>query len=366
MTARTQVPSDGTYRSTVARLAMLLIAASCSFVALCLCAADEPGPPAAEELLHRFAATQEKQKSFILRCEDKVESTGTGRSMPFLLREVREVRTDGERCYIYTSESQGNDGLPNFPMWRLWDGRRMFTYTHASHPEDDYLIIDKISVSQANLEAQGYDHGPSRGYLSQDKERVDVILRQASKMAVRPRTERIGDSDCWVIDAATPRGKYTLWIDPQHGYHLAKAEVEKKQGDRDTRLPKNTSMRSSVVNARFLRVEELWVPVESQGNFEVRTPGNWFLAKTQHHINEIMLNPDHQNSFALMAIRNGTKVVIAGAPRTPAGHWRDGQIIDLEGKPVDLARFGYAPLPDSGKRGENAAGRSVIPVRTWK
>ena len=33
----------------------------------------------AEELLQKFAATQEGQKSFVLKCEDNVESTGTGR-----------------------------------------------------------------------------------------------------------------------------------------------------------------------------------------------------------------------------------------------------------------------------------------------
>ncbi len=181
---------------------------------------------------------------------------------------------------------------------------------------------------------------------------MDVILRQASNISVRPRTERVGDSECWVIDAVTPRGGYTLWIDPPHGHNLAKAEVKKKQGDfdRDSLVPKNTSIHSSVLNARFSLVDGLWVPVEAQSTLEVGAPEGRFLAKTWHKINGISLNPDHQNSFALMVIRNGAKVVVAGAPRTPRGHWRDGQIIDFQGNTVDLAQFGYAPLPDWSKR----------------
>ncbi len=333
---------------------------ACWLTAMWACAAGEPAPPTANVLLQWFAATQEKQKSFVLKCEDKVESSGNGRSTPFLLREVREVRSDGQRCYIHTSESQGNDGIPNLPLWRLWDGRRMFTYSHARQPENDYLIIDKISVSKANLEAQGYDQGPSRGYLGQDKERVDSILRQASKISVRPRMERANDSDCWVIDAVATHGKYTLWIDPGHGYNLARAEVVKSQGDRDgdTVLPKNTSIQSSVVNARFLCFDQTWVPAESRSAFAARSPESWFLAKTSHKITEFTVNPDHPKlgSFRLMPIRNGAQVVISGAPKTPAGRWRDGEIFDSEGKPVDLAKSGYEPFSDLEKvRGNSAA-----------
>jgi len=338
-----------------------------NFAASCLAASGEGRPPTAGEVLQRFADTQDQQRSFILKCEDTVESTGTGRSTPFRIREVREVRTDGERCYIHTSESEGNNGFPNLPLWRLWDGRQMLTYSHARQPQNDYLIIDKISVSKANLEGQGYDHNPSRGYLGQDKERMDAILRHASKISVRLQTERVGNSDCWVIDAVAPQGKYTVWVDPQHGYNLAKAEVHKGEGDRerDTVLPKNTTVRSSVVNVRFSSVAGTWVPMEAQSTLEWRTPEGWSLAKTTHKITEITLNPDHQKarSFALMPIRNGAQVVIAGAPQTPAGRWIDGEIIDTDGNRVDVTRLGYGPLPDPTKRNNNASGRTGTPDR---
>ena len=352
-----QYPRGGLTRSHL-RTAVALAAAE--LAVWCLAASGEGRPPTAGELLQQFAATQDQQRSFILKCEDTVESTGTGRAEPFRLREVREVRTDGERCYIHTSESQGNDGFPNLPVWRLWDGNRMFTYSHGNRPESDYLIMDRISPQKANLEAQAYDQGPGRGYLCQDKERMEVILRQATKISVRERTARVGDWDCWVIDAVVPRGKYTLWIDPQHGYHLAKAEVEKKGGDRhhDTFLPKDTSIRASVVNARFSRFDALWVPVESQSTWEVRSPESWFVSKASHKITEFTANPDHQKlgSFELMPIRNGAQVAIPGAPKTPAGRWRDGRIIDAQGRQVDLSQFGYETLPIQPK-GEGSPDR---------
>jgi hypothetical protein len=333
-------------------LAVAWVAASCT------AASAEGTPPTAGELLEKFAATQDQQRSFILKCEDTIESTGTGRDEPFRLREVREVRTDGERCYIHTSESRGNDGIPNSPLWRLWDGKRMFTYGHSSRPEHDYLIIDRISPQQANLEGQAYDHVPARGFLGQDKERVDVILGQARKTSVRPRTERVGESDCWVIDGVTPRGRYALWIDLARGYHLAKAEVRRKPGDRDRDhlFPKNASEQAAVVNVRFERVAGSWVPTESEATFETRNPEGWFRSKTRHRVTEIVLQPDHEKraSFALMPIRDGAKVVIAGAAKTPAGRWRDGAIIDAQGNRVDLARLGYEPLPVPRKVRESA------------
>ena len=352
------------------RLEAVGVLASCCLLAFCGRGADEAVPPTPSELLGRFAATQEKQSSFVLKCEDKVESIGTGRAAAFLLQEAREVRTDGQRCYIHTLESQGSDGIPNLPMWRLWDGRRMFTYSHSTRPEDDYLIIDRISVREANLESQGYDQGPSRGYLAQDKERVDVILLQASKSSVRRKTERVGDSDWWVLDATTPRGKYVLWLDPRHGDNLAKAEVEKMAGDRDrdTILPKKTFIRASVVNARFATVNGVWVPIEAQSTFEIRGPEQWFRAKTSHRITEFLVSPDHRklDSFRLMSIRNGAQVVISGAPKTPAGRWRDGRIIDAQGNSVELTGFGYDPLPESSKGGEKAETNHTKPFRVLK
>jgi hypothetical protein len=333
---------------------VMSVLAGCWLLALSLCQAGEAKAPAAEELLRKFAAGQDQQRSFILKCEDTLESTRTGRDAPFRLREVREVRTDGERCYIHTLESLANNGLPNLPVWRLWDGRRMFTYSHSTRPERDYLQIDKISPQKANLEAQAYDQGPSRGYLGQDKERVDMILRQATKISVRPRTERMGNSDCWVVEGVTPRGKYTLWIDPQHGYHLAKAEVTRQPGDRDRDhvFPKDASEQAGVGNVRFEQIAGSWVPMESESTFETRNPDGWFRAKSRHRITELILQPDHnaRSSFALMPIRNGAKVVIAGAPKTPAGRWQAGEVIDAQENRVDLARLGYDPLPEPAKR----------------
>lgn len=340
----------------------------CWLLAFSPCHTSEAKAPAAEELLRNFAASQDQQRSFILKCEATVESTRSGRDAPFRLREVREVRTDGERCYVHTSESRGNDGLPNLPVWRLWDGRRMFTYSHSTRPEHDYLMIDRISPQRANLGAQAYDRGPSRGYLGQDQERVDAILRQATKIFVRPRPERMGNSDCWVVEGVTPRGKYTLWIDPQHGYHLAKAEVTRQPGDRDRDhwFPKDASEQAGVVNVRFEQIAGLWVPMESESTFQTRNPDGWLQSKARHRITEIILQPDHsaRRSFALMPIRNGAKVVIEGAPKTPAGRWHDGGIVDGQGNRVDLVRLGYDPLPVPGRREANDPnGKPVDPER---
>ena len=56
--------------------------------------------------------------------------------------------------------------------------------------------------------------------------RVDVVLRAAREMSLRAETEKANGADCYVIDAETNRGRYTVWIDPEHGFSIAKRRIE--------------------------------------------------------------------------------------------------------------------------------------------
>ena len=105
------------------------------------------------------------------------------------------------------------------------------------------------------------------GFFNGDYERIDTVLRQADSISVRTEMAQIGDLQCYVIDAATKRGKYTVWIDPEHGYNIAKAEV-RRSGDRNdlhygTRLKKDDNIFTSLENVRFERIDDVWVPMEA-------------------------------------------------------------------------------------------------------
>lgn len=69
------------------------------------------------------------------------------------------------------------------------------------------------------------------GYFGVSEEPAGIVLSEARSISVRDETEKINGVDCFVIDADTKCGKYKVWIDPEHGYNIAKIELQKRKGD---------------------------------------------------------------------------------------------------------------------------------------
>ena len=63
------------------------------------------------------------------------------------------------------------------------------------------------------------------GYLGCDK-RLDVVLREAKQISMRSTAEMVNGIACHVIDADTQYGRYTVWLDPAHGYNAAKIKTD--------------------------------------------------------------------------------------------------------------------------------------------
>jgi hypothetical protein len=165
------------------------------------------------------------------------------------------------------------------------------------------------------------------GYFFGDDERVDSILRRSEKVSVRDRLERVGRSKCYVIDAVTGRGRYTLWIDPEHGCNIAKAESSQETGDLsdgDRRLPRGRGKYSYLKNVKFEKIDGVWVPMEGDMEFGHQEPGSDYRQKKHHKRREVILNPDHEalRSFYPDDIPSGTEVHVqdfAGSPPSRSG-----------------------------------------------
>jgi hypothetical protein len=112
--------------------------------------------------------------------------------------------------------------------------------------------------------------------------------------------ELVGQSQCYVIDAISKRGKYTLWIDPEHGHNIAKAEVFRDPrecvatiGERAKGMTR--SMYCSIRNVRFKKIEDIWVPVEADTQRRSEnTAGSVLLQEIHLKRTEVILNPDHE------------------------------------------------------------------------
>lgn len=315
----------------------------CWCIFLVLISAGVPGTMAAErpsvsDLLDKYAETQNKiQHSFNIKSESSGKfsykhksSKRSGEAHSF-----SEIRFDGDRTSLRTLRwgdltSKIWDLPRSEALYRsyLWDGEQYISYLRESFggKYPNTAIINK-DYGNENMALRGGLHGQFRG----DYERVDSILRQARNISMRHDLDEIKGNACYVIDAITEQGKYTLWIDPNHGYNIAKAIVRKKEHQLFPKRPpsKNYVSLEVIENVRFEQIDGVWVPMEA----DLKYDGNYahgYFSKSETHIKrtEVILNPDHDalGSFVPDDIENGSKVRVVQVPGVTYT-WQDGELI---------------------------------------
>ncbi len=145
-----------------------------------------------------------------------------------------------------------------------------------------------------------------------EHEPVDAFIRRSGKAAVRGQTEMVNGSACYVIDAPTEEGQLTVWIDPAHGYHVAKAMMVQKEGHKvhGEILPRGHKEQCILTNVSFKQVNKVWVPVESTYEADImRPPDSIMSGKTHSKITEFLIDPDHEalRSFEVNDFPEGTR-----------------------------------------------------------
>ena len=311
--------------------------------------------PTALALLDRYAATRNKFSSFISKTENSIEFDLKSHNPRFRNMHIKnfrreDFRFDGKRSnmrvYLW------GDVLPNLPIVQKnnpqynsylrtatcsrWYGRGNLTN------DPGRMTIDR-SNQESYLEmavSRGYKGHEAIGYFYGDDERADVVMRRALNISVRDDMEEIGASRCYVIDAITKRGKYTIWIDPEHGYNIAKAEIMRKSGDIafdiNKILESGEQYYTQLSNVRFKQIDGVWVPVEADIKYRWKRPKMYDYKEDIHHkVTEFIINPDHDalGSFEWDDIQNGTEVEIVQVHGITY-RWQDGKVVDKTGRVI--------------------------------
>ena len=324
--------------------------------------------PTAFELLDKYAETQDKLKSFILKSEDEFTAEYDLRFVPNRSGRRKgaggylgEVRSDGTRHY--RSEKLWEKRRAHVPATKsaaqsdpryksyLWDGKRVFQYQRSNKTAaNDRLFL----TPEAHEEARG-EHiistNRSRvllGYFADTFDRapynfrrIDNELKQAAQLEVLQATEPVRGSQCYVIVAQTAESRYKLRIDPQHSFHIARAEITRggrgvKFGNRE-----EISLHTYLKNVRFQKFGNVWMPVEADWGYQKKFINNCFSRADYHHeIVEFTLSPDHKllHSFETDEIRNGTNTHLIGVPGI-LYTWQDGKVVDKDGREVDVDKL---------------------------
>ncbi len=342
-----------------------------ALLSVCLTACAEGNPPTAGELLDKYAKALDSLMCVVIKAETTSEG-GYAFDRDWqdpLVRGTRfrgktfnrsEFRTDGKslhsRDYDWGNISPDRLSVPaHQPSYRChnWDAGEHYQHRREVNVPDrpGVVLLHKPDIGF------GFSrNGPLSylmGYNLESDERLDSILRRTESIAVRPKTQRIGGSDCWVIDAKTDSGRITVWLDPAHGYHPACAEAELAPGDLAYGRPlsKGWARRTRLENVRFERIEGLWVPMEAEVTQSRLYGGNnRSLQKYHHKRTMVLVNPDHdalgsfdnplRNPANDPELTNGTDVMLDNKTY----HWRDGNVVDEAGSIIiEGRRKEYSP-----------------------
>jgi hypothetical protein len=352
-------------------------------------AATNLPPLTASELLDKFAATQEQLKSFVAQYEmSQQDSETTARAWKGSHSGSGETRFDGQRCS--TSTRLWGQITPNtvrskaepYYKSRLFDGQWRFGYEQAFWRVGDprarpgyagTLTLQRPSPPPRNLiellDLTDSGLALCLGVLPwDDGKRFDVRLREATTIQVRDKLELAGaePSPCHVLEGETAHGHYTVWLDPAHGFQMAKAILLRRAGHQrgaDYRLTAGERDLCTVDEVRFAKAGSVWVPVDgSWGLDNTLATGESNSSRGQLKVTKFLLNPDRAalGSFGLDDIRNGARVVIVGATNAHGGlikyQWRDGKVLDSAGN-VAFDSGSKSADPDRPARNDSPGAR---------
>jgi hypothetical protein len=285
----------------------------------------EPVTATAEELLARYAGAQAPLRSLYAKGESQIEKERGEGQEPLRASERSEFSTDGERiAYRVTQGNAGDRDAGAEYRSLLWNGEYLMEYRGGHGASGDVLRVEKTKTGKIAVTRE-YEGAALLGICPGDDERVDEILRRADSLTLASQTEQIMGMSCHVLEASTGRGRYRVWIDPRHGYGIARIEVRRDK-DRATIDPGQSGRPVTFVmkDVGFQKVDGVWVPVQATLE-QTEKSGK---RSTLHRRTEIIVNPDHaqRRSFVLEGIRNGTPVVVSNEPDVPYV-WRDGTFV---------------------------------------
>lgn len=243
------------------------------------------------------------------------------------------------RSYVWSDlENTEETTLTDKTFFRnfMWDGDSFYQYRGRKGFGTAFIKKnDRIKNNQVGVI---YGGAPLLGMYFGDDRRVDSILQEANNISIRDEMEDVSGSLCYVLDAKTVYGKYTVWIDPEHGYNIAKAKVQKNEDDiiwGGKVMKGNSSLRNkmsgiefSLDYVQFKKIDDVWVPMEAKYQCtKIFDDGRKSIFHQHHKRTSFDLNPDFEKIGAFVPdIDNGTRVFLENVKGIDYT-WQDGKLV---------------------------------------
>ena len=296
--------------------------------------------PTIEELTAACAANYDRLQSWIVRSTQSIESRSARGDVKYV--HAYDIRFDGNRASVRWHEwGELHEGAKPVPQEKAkykslsWYGDRYVNYGRSSDPNNAGSAI--IDARPRERDVKFLQHRNPCSYLAgfcclAAYERIDAVFRQARTISVRDEREIVNGVECYVIDANTPNGNIRAWIDPQHGYSIARIDQRRSRAEGHLDYGEPMQMKEVTFTLQCTRlgiVDGVWLPMEFEWTaHSVRANGESATDKRQVRIDEAILNPDHDALGTLVPsdIRNGADVWVPPVLQIRYT-WKDGKLV---------------------------------------
>jgi hypothetical protein len=301
----------------------------------------------AQEMLDKLRAAQDRLKSYILQYETST-TFSDGPSM-FTSYSAGEMRFDGRhvadrrRVWGYLNPRlERSQEKPAYAS-RLVDEKFLYSYQRGmpSGADAGTLSLHDAPALKASLPDLADSPLAVHLYIGRDSgKRIDARLREASVIRVRDKLEPAGSDalPCYVLEADTRHGRYTVWLDPAHDHQPAKAVRQCRFGHlrpNDQPYDQRETILGTLDNVRFEKLAGLWVPMEFTNSIDETNAMGERSRQTNHfRATRVTLDPNHiaLKSFIPDDIADGA--VVTDGHGQKQGIWRAGRVVDAKGNVV--------------------------------
>lgn len=324
-----------------------------------LCSSLWASPPSARDLLKAWETSQQAMQKVVVRGESRGQRTPPGNAPVNYFCQMNEFRANGDKWDLLLTNwnNMGSPDeavtLPQRSAFRaIWDGACYYYENFVGITrgrETGHLLVDDSSPRPP---VQAFSGCPMLlGRFLSDKQSFSELMGQDDRLTLRQNTEVVDGAMCYVLDGTTPSGKYSVWLSPDRGYNVLRAEVQKGPDDlfdgrpvkdaypqtRPAGLPANSSWkpRPPLVSLSFVlsgvkcrKIGEVWVPVEGTQE-EVARDGSGGIDRTlvNYRAQAVDLNPDFAALGAFVpGVPDGTRVGVRGKNGIPYV-WRGGKVV---------------------------------------
>ncbi len=332
---------------------------------LCMLSVSVPivaaGSPDAREVLRRFTEARKNLNSFIVKGSSTKRSTTT-RSGKGVMYSAFEYRYDGNRvkniayCWGDIGPDRNVKKKDAHYWMNLWDGHTAYSYTKSkthNKGRGTLKMSDKDNPSDYTKRApesfKNSSFGIVMGYHHGDTVPIgELFLGSSVKLQLRDKRSNLRGVHCYVVEADVPKyGKYTVWIDPVHDYHIARIRVQRGPGDRMGSESNLLILKEGAIRKDSYEVLEFdkkggaWFPKTCKWKKYYIFPGYKSIDEQDLTFSAISLDPDHDalGSFLPDDVTNGSDVLVRLLPPSVKFTWQNGKVVDKDGREVDTDKL---------------------------